>query len=131
MKALVSGVVNLRLGLVHDDFEISAILIFVPNAFGIFIQLGGVVGSGEDVFQEDRVRDTDGTQVLHGVAKHARLHVLVALELDLAHLNLRAFLDHKRDANCGGRNLPDLGADGGELPAVFRQKAFYRDFRLL
>jgi hypothetical protein len=60
VSSLVSRVVDLRLGLVHDDFEIAAILVFVANAFRIFFQFGGVVGSGEDVFQEDGVRDADG-----------------------------------------------------------------------
>ena len=128
----VSGVVNFRLGLVHGvHLEIAAVLVFIADAFGIFVQLGGVVGPGEDVFQEDRVRNADGPQVLHGVTQHSRLDVLVAFELDLAHFNLGAFLDHKRDADRGRRNLPYFRPDGGELAAMFRQQAFDRHFRLL
>ena len=131
MAAHVSRIVNLRLGILHNDLEIAPVLVFIPDAFRIFLQLGGVVGSGEDVFQENRVGHANGPQVLHGVTQHARIDVLVALEPDLAHLDLRTFFDHKRDADCGRRNLPHFGPHRGKLPAMFRQQTFDRHFRFL
>ena len=77
------------------------------------------------------MRNADGPQVLHGVTQHSRLDVLVALELDLAHLDLGTFLDHKRDSDRSRRNLPYFGANGGKLPAMFRQQALDRHFRFL
>src|SRR5271156_324218 len=131
VRALMSGVVNLRLGFARVRLEIPAILIFIPDALRVFIQLGGVVSSGKDIFQENRVRHADGPQVLHGGAQHPRLDVFIALELDLAHLDLGPLFDHKRNPNRGRRNLPDLRPDGRELPSVLRQQPLDRHFRLL
>jgi len=75
----VSSIVNLRLGSFTMTLKYPRFLVFVADAFGVFIQLGRVVGSGEDVFQEDGVRNSDGAQVLHGITQGSRLHVLVAL----------------------------------------------------
>ena len=77
------------------------------------------------------MRDADGPQVLHGIAQHSRLDVLVAFELDLADLDLGPFFDHKRDPDRGRRNLPYFRADGGKLPPMFGQQAFDRHFRFL
>ena len=63
-----------------QDLEISAILILGANPLGVFFELGGVVGLGENVLQEDGVRDSDRLQVLHGGAQNAAVDVLVALE---------------------------------------------------
>ena len=131
MEARMPGIVHLRLGLVDDDFEIAPILIFIADPFRIFVELGGVVRPGEYIFQEDRMRDADGPQVLHSVTQHSRLDVLVAFKPDLTHLDLRAFFDHERDPDRGGRNLPDFRPDRGKLAAVFRQQAFNRHFRFL
>ena len=77
------------------------------------------------------MRDADGPQVLHGITQHSRFDVLVALELDLAHLDLGTFFDHKRDPDRSRRNLPYFGPDRGKLASVFRQQALDRHFRLL
>src|SRR5580698_6141305 len=128
----VSGIVNFGLGLAHNVLlEIATILVFIADSFRIFVQLGGVVGPGKDVFQEDRVRYSDGPQVLHGVTHHPRPDVLIAFKLDLADLDLRTFLHHKRDPDRSRRNLPYFRADGGELPPVFGQQSFDRHFRFL
>src|ERR1700722_7748272 len=119
MHPLVSGIVNLGLRLVHNDFKIAAILVFVADAFGIFVELGGIVGSGKDVFQKDRVGHANGTQVLIG------------LELDLAYLDLGSFFDDKRNSHGGGGNLPDFRFDGRKLTAMFPKQAFDGHFRLL
>src|SRR6266568_7202866 len=68
---------------------------------------------------------------MHGGAQIARLHLLVALELDDADLYLRAFFDVEGDADGGGRNLADFGCDGSELAAVSGEQFLQYDFRLL
>ena len=65
MESLVSGVVDLGLRVADTRLEISTILVFGADPLGIFFELGGVVGSGEDVFEEDRVRNADRAQILH------------------------------------------------------------------
>jgi len=72
--------------------KISAILVFVADAFGVFIQLGRVVGSGEDVSRKMECGIPMGRKFLHGITQGSRLHVLVAFELDLADFYFRAFL---------------------------------------
>ena len=77
------------------------------------------------------MRNADRLQVLHRRSQRSRLDVLVAFELDLADLDLRPFLDHKRNADRRRRNLPNLGANRGELPPMLGQQALDRNFRLL
>ena len=56
---------------------------------------------------------------------------LLPSKVNLADLNLGAFLDHKGDADRGRRNRPNLGADGGELASVFGQQFLDRHFGFL
>src|ERR1700692_3142377 len=129
VSARVSSIVNLRLGLVDDNFEVAAVLVFIADAFGIFIQLGGVVGACEEIFQENRMRNADGPQVLHGIAQGSSIDVLIALKLYLSYFDLGTLFYYKLQAGCGGWNLPNFGADRGKLPAVFRQQPFDGHFR--
>jgi hypothetical protein len=76
------------------------------------------------------VRNPDRPQVLHGVTQHSRLDVLVALELDPAHLDLGTFLDHKCDPDRGRRNLPYFRSNRCKLPAMLGQQAFDGHFGL-
>ncbi len=122
VKASGADVADLGLRVVNGSLEVAALLVGVADHFHVFAELGGVVGAREKVFQEDGVGDADGPRVAHGVAQRARLHVLVVLELDAAHLHLGAFLNHEGDGNGSRRNLPNLGADGGELAAVLGQQ---------
>src|ERR1700692_972187 len=77
VSARVSSIVNLRLGLVDDNFEVAAVLVFIADAFGIFIQLGGVVGACEEIFQENRMRNGDGPQVLIAAGGICRISVRI------------------------------------------------------
>ena len=131
MEARVAGVVNLGLGILHQHFEVAAVLIFRAHPLGVFVELGGVVSLGEEVFQEDGVRNADRLQVLHGAAQNAGVDVLVADEGNLADFDLGPFLHHERDAHRGRRNGANFGADGGELPAVLGQQFLDRDFGFL
>ena len=57
--------------------------------------------------------------------------MFVAFEADFSHFYLRAFMDDEEDADGGGGNGMDFGADGGELAAVFSQQFFDGDFGFL
>src|SRR5208282_4643577 len=48
VKALASGVMDLGFGLIDENLEVAAVLVFGADAFGIFFELGGVVGLGEE-----------------------------------------------------------------------------------
>ena len=118
------GVADVGLGLFGERLEVPAVAIGLANALGVFVQLGGVEGAGEDVFQEDGVGDADRLEVLHRGAQGAIGNALVAVEDDLAHLDGRAFLDVEGDGNGGRRNGLDLGLDDGELVSVFTEQRF-------
>src|SRR6266481_2235801 len=108
MESRMASVMNFGFGVRYQRFEVATILEFSPYPFYVFIELGGVVGLGKDVFQEDGVRYPDRFQVLHGAAKDSRTHVLVADKGNLAYADLGAFLHHKCNADLGWRNGPDL-----------------------
>ena len=131
VEALVTRIVDFRLGIPYYDFEVAAVLVFRAHSFGIFFQFGRVVGLGENVLQENRVRNADRPQVFHRRPQSAGIDVLVAFELDLAYLDLRPLFDHKRDPHRRRRNLPHLSANRGELPSVLRQQLLDGYFRLL
>ena len=86
MEALVSGVVDFGFGVVDQHLEVAAVLVLGADAFGIFFKFGGVVGLGENVFQENGVRDADGLEVLHGRTQCAVIDVFVALGSECARL---------------------------------------------
>ena len=123
----MAGVVNLGFGIGHQHFEIAAVLKFSPNPFRIFLQLAGVVGFRENVFQEDGVRYSYRLQVLHCSAQNSGADMVITNKSNLAHADLGAFLHHKRNAHLGGRNGPHLGTHRGKLPAVFREQFLDRN----
>ena len=125
------GIADLRRGVLHHYREVAAVLIFQTHALGIFVQLAGVVGSSEKIFQEDRVRNSRRLQVLHRRSQGARVYVLIALKLDLAYLNLRAFLHYKRNAHGRRRNLPDFRTHIRKLASMLPQQSLQHHFRAL
>src|SRR5581483_5333448 len=127
VEPFMAGIVDHGFRICHVGLEVAAILVLGSNPLRVFFQLGGVVGLGEDVFQENRVRDADGPQVLHGGTQDAAADVLISVEADLTYLNLRAFFHNEGNAYRCRRNLPHLGANGGELPAVFGKQILDRD----
>ena len=80
-------------GLADDGLEVAVVLVGHADPLGVFFELAGVVGAGEEVLQEDGMRNADRPQVPHGGAKGAAVDVLVAGEADVADLDRRAFLD--------------------------------------
>src|SRR5947209_10720024 len=92
-----TGIADLGLRVLHQNLEVSLLLILVADAFGVFSELRCVVGLGEKIFQEDGMGNPNRPQVLHSTAQFAAGQALVALELDLADLDLRAFTDNKSD----------------------------------
>src|SRR5271156_2996829 len=90
---------DMRGGDIDRGPEIAPILQRAANPLGIFLEFAGVVGAGEDVLQEDGVRNSNGPQVFHGRAQLARTHRAIALEGDISHLDGRAFLDDEVDGD--------------------------------
>ena len=64
-ETLAAGVAQRDRVVEHARREVAFVLIELPDAFLVFFELGGVVGLGEHVFEEDRVRNADRMQVLH------------------------------------------------------------------
>ena len=120
-------IANLGLRIGDQRFEIALCLVVVADALGVFVQLGGVVGLGEQAFQENRVRNADGLQVLHRGLQFARLDRLVALEGNLAHLDLRSFFHHERKSHGSWRNRPNFRGDSRKLPSMGRQQFLDHD----
>jgi hypothetical protein len=110
------------LGLAGLGLEVAAVAIGLAHALGVFVQLAGVEGAGEEVLEDDGVGNADGLEVLHRVAQDAVAEVVVAVEGDLADLDRRAFLDVEGDADGGRRDGLDFGLDGGELVAVLGEQ---------
>ena len=96
VEAGVSSVVDLGFGVVHQHLEVAAVLELGADPFGVFFQFGGVVGLGENVFQENGVRNADRLEVLHGRTQGAVIDVFVASEANFSNLHLRSFADHER-----------------------------------
>jgi hypothetical protein len=115
-------VANLRLRLLDGGVGVALVAVGLAHALGVFFELGGVVGLGEEILKDDGVGNADGLQVLHGPAQVEPADVPVAHELDFAHLHHRAFLDVEVDLHRGRRDGLDVGLDGGELVAVLGQQ---------
>ena len=115
--------------LADDGLEVALVLVGHAYALGIFFELAGVVGAGEEILEKDGMRNADGLQVPHGGAQGAAADVLVAGEADVADLDRRAFLDAEVDLHRGRRNGLDVGLDGGELVSVFGQQLLQDDVR--
>ncbi len=113
---------DMRGRLSDNRLEVAMILIGHPNPFGVLFQLAGVIGAGEEVLQEDGVRNADGTQVAHGIAQGTRVQVSVAGKADVAHFNCRAFLDIEGDRDRSGRDGLDIRRDGRELVPMLAQQ---------
>src|SRR5208282_2124864 len=128
VEAFVSGVVDFGFGLVDQHFEVAAVLELSANALGIFFELGGVVGLGEEIFQKDGMRDADGLKVLHGRTQSAVIDMFIAPETNVSNFDLGPLFDDEGDADCCGRNGADFGADSGELTSVLGEQFFEHYF---
>ena len=127
----MAGVVDIGFGIVHQHFEIAAVLVLGANTLYVFVELGGVIGLGKKAFQEDGVRDADRLQVLHSRNQSAIVDVFVPLEANLSHFHLGAFADHKGQAHRSRGDGTNLAPDSRKLAAVLSQQLLQGDFRLL
>ena len=59
-------VANLGLRLLDGGVGVALVAVGLAHALGVFFELGGVVGLGEEVLEDDGVGNADGLQVLHG-----------------------------------------------------------------
>ena len=117
-------VANLRLGLFDRRIGVALVAIGQADALGVLFKLGGVKGLREEILKEDGVRNADGLEVLHGAAQHQAGNMLVAGELDVAHLDGGAFLDIEVDLNRSRRDVLDVQLYNGELVSVLGEQIF-------
>jgi hypothetical protein len=113
-----TGIADVGLGFAGLGHVVAAVVIDLLDEFGIFVEMAGVEGAGEEILKQDGVGDADGLGVVHRVAQGAVGDVVVAIELDLADLDGGAFLDLEGDADGGGWDGFIDGGDGGELVAM-------------
>src|SRR5438270_11897311 len=106
MKALVTGIVDLRFGIADDHLEVSAVLVLSAHAFCIFLEFRGVIGPRKQIFEEDGMWDADRPKILHRRSQHAGVDVLVSLKLDLTDLDLGPFLHNECKADSRRGDLP-------------------------
>ena len=98
--------------------EVALLLISIPYAVFIFFELVGIEALCEEVFKQNGMRNADRSQVLHRADHFAVAENLVALDLDLADLHLRALVNLEDNFERRGRDLAEFRLDGGELPAA-------------
>ncbi len=115
-------VANLGTGRFDGRVGVALVAVGQADALGVFVELGSVEGAGEQILENDGIRDADGLQVLHRAAQVKAAQVLIAGELDLADFDRRAFLDIEVDLHRGGRNGFDVSLDDGELVAVLGEQ---------
>ena len=106
--------------LADDDLEIAVVLIEAANAyFEIFVEFFAIVRLREDRYVGDVQRDGVGPVVLHGPNQLAFAEPMIAGELDVADLDLRAFFNlEDQDDGVAGRDALILGCHLGELAPV-------------
>ena len=105
----------------HPRREIALRLVGVADALLVFFELGRIVSRGEDILEQDGVRDAVVVGVLHGANHIALAEGLVAHDGDLADFDLRTFVDVEDDLERRGRDLMHFRLDGGELAAALGQ----------
>ncbi len=92
----------------HSSREVAVRLIELANAIGVFVQLGRVVGTCEQILKQQRMGQPDRLKVLHGANHLAVGERGVPVNDDVADLYLRPFVDRKGDVYTAGRNLANL-----------------------
>ncbi len=102
--------------------EIAPVLKCAAHSLRIFLEFAGIVGAGEEVLQENRVRNPHWPKVPHRRAQLARAHRPVAGEGDIPHFHRGAFLDDEVDRDRGGRDGLDFRLYRRELVPVFGQQ---------
>src|SRR5262249_35583609 len=79
-----AGIVDLGLRILYDCFVVPLRLIGVADALRVLLKLGGIVGLGEQVLEDERVRDAYGPQIPHGGAQFAAGDSMIVLKFDFA-----------------------------------------------
>ncbi len=113
-----AGVADVRGWRAGERFEVAAVAIGLTDALGILIELGLVVGAGEEILKDDGARNADGLEVLHRIAQGAIAEIVIAVEGDLANLYGGAFLHVEGQSDGRRRDGLYFGTNGGELVAV-------------
>ncbi len=94
---IAADVANGHLGIADSGSEVSVLLIEVADHLFIDFELAPVEALGEEVFKDNRVRDSDRAQVAHRAPDHTIGENAVAFDLDLPDLDLRTFIDLEND----------------------------------
>ena len=97
VKAFAARFVNGDVRVGHMRGEVTVFLIEHLHAALVFVEFAGIVGFGEQVLKQNGVRNTDRVQVLHRSSDDQIAEDRVALDVDMAHLDLGAFIDLKSD----------------------------------
>src|SRR5579871_5664045 len=101
--------------------KVAVVLIELLDALLVFLKLGRIEALRKQVLEENRIRNADGAQVLHGPSDYGSAELIVPFESDVADLDLGTFVDLEDDLKRRGRHLMDVGLDSGELAAALRQ----------
>ena len=90
--------------------EVALRLIELPDAFGILVQLRGIVSAGEQILENQRVRECRSASGSSSRESHRAAKCLVALNNNVAHFHFRAFIDCKCDIHATRRHLAESAA---------------------
>src|ERR1019366_6394574 len=126
-----ADIADLRLRVGHDRLEVTLGLVFVADAFRVFLQFGGIEGLGEEGLEENGVWNADRPQVFHRRTQFAWLEILIAFENDPADFDLGTFFHYEGHRYGCRRNRMDFGTDRRELPAVGGEQFLNDDFGFL
>ena len=128
MHTLAAGVAQRDRVIEDASRKVTFVLIELPDAFLVFLELGGIVGLGKDILEEDRMRNTDRMQVLHRPDHDQVAENRISLNFDFAHFHLRPFIHVEGYLERGRWDLSDFRIDGRELASSLRQ-IFLEDHR--
>ena len=116
------GVAHVEVMLEHVRLEVAPLLVGVPQALLVLLELADVEGAREQALEHQAVGNPERLGVLHGPPGALAAEHVEAFEADLAHLDLRAFVDVEDDLHRRGRNLADFRRDDGVLAAPLAQQ---------
>ena len=123
-EACASHIFNLRIFCAGLCSEVAFFLVKTLNAAHVFFELGGVVGLCEKIFEKNGLRNANRTKILHRTPDHGITKGGIALDVDLANLNLGAFGYTKIDFEGRRWNLANLWSDCRKLATALGEILF-------
>src|SRR5208283_826349 len=95
-------------GIEYLGLEVALVVIRFPQFLHVVIELVRVEGFGEDVFEEDGVRETVRMRLLHLPGDPAFAEGVIAGNVDFADFDLRALIDYESQGQRSRGHLLDL-----------------------